>query len=69
MTDKISYEEASKELQDIIDKIENSSLPLDESMKLFERGELLIKQCYSCLDGAKGKFYELKESLEGLDEV
>ena len=69
MENKISFEEASKELQTIIDKIENASLPLDEAVKLFERGQELIKICYASLDGAKGKLTEIKETLNKLEEV
>ncbi|MBQ8444193.1 MAG: exodeoxyribonuclease VII small subunit [Clostridia bacterium] len=69
MEKNLSYEQASKELQEIIEKIESSSLSLDDSIKLFERGQELIKICYSCLDGAKGKLTEIKESLGKIEEV
>ena len=68
MENKISYEEASKELQDIISKIETQQLPLDEALKLFERGQELLKQCYSSLDQAKGKLTEIKETAGKIEE-
>lgn len=69
MEKKISYEEAAKELQEIISKIENENIALDEALKLFERGQELIKICYTSLDSAKGKLTEIKETLGKLEEV
>ncbi|MBQ8908913.1 MAG: exodeoxyribonuclease VII small subunit [Clostridia bacterium] len=69
MENRLSYEDASKQLQEIITKIENASLPLDEAIKLFERGQELIKTCYSHLDGAKGKLTEIKAGLDKIEEV
>ena len=69
MEKQLSYEEAAKELQQIIEKIESQSISLDESLKMFERGQELIKICYTALDGAKGKLTEIKETLNKLEEV
>ena len=69
MEKQLSYEEASKQLQVIIEKIESNALPLDETIKLFEEGQQLLKVCYACLDGAKGKLTEVKESLGSMEEV
>ena len=68
MEKELSYEQASKELQDIINKIEQGDLPLDEAMKLFERGQELVKLCYATLDKAKGKFTEISEKAGKLEE-
>ena len=69
MDNQISYEEACKELSDIITKIEIQQLPLDEAIKLFERGQDLIKQCYKTLDKAQGKLTEIKETMNGFEEI
>ncbi|MBO5394397.1 MAG: exodeoxyribonuclease VII small subunit [Clostridia bacterium] len=69
MENKISYEEAAKQLQEIIDKIENGKLPLDEAVKLFEKGKELISICYNLLDQAKGKLTEIKEVAGKLEEA
>ena len=68
MEKQLSYEEAAKELQQIIEKIESQTISLDDSLKLFERGQQLIKICYASLDGAKGKLTEIKETLNKLEE-
>ena len=68
MDKNISYEQASKELQEIINKIELGEISIDESIKLFERGQELIQICYSALDKAKGKLTEIKEKSGNLEE-
>lgn len=68
MEKELSYEQASKELQDIINKIEQGDLPLDEAMKLFEKGQELIQFCYSSLDKAKGKLTEISEKAGKIEE-
>lgn len=67
--EKITYEEASKELSQIIAKLESGQITLDEAVKLFERGKELIAICYSSLSLAKGKLTEIKETLGKLEEV
>jgi len=69
MGKELSYEEASKKLQEIIDKIEGGTLPIDEAIKLFEEGQQLIQFCYKTLDGAKGKLTEIKANLDTLEEI
>ena len=66
---KISYEDATNELNTIINKIENENVSIDEAIKLFERGQELIKICYNELDKAKGKLTEIRENLGKLEEI
>ena len=42
---------------------------MSEALELFEKGKNLVKVCYSHLDKAKGKLTEIKESIEGLEEI
>ena len=41
MSDDIKYEEAIKQLEEIVLKLENGSASLDESISLFEKGTKL----------------------------
>ena len=66
--EKISYEDAVKELYDIISKIESGTLPLNDTIQLISKGKNLIKSCYADLDKAKGKLTEVKETLGALFE-
>lgn len=68
MENKLSYEEASKELNKIVEQLESGDLPMTKALELFKRGQDLVKICYSSLDKAKGKLTEIKENLGKLEE-
>jgi exodeoxyribonuclease VII small subunit len=57
---KISYEAARDELADVVASLETGSATLEESLKLWERGEELAKICQEWLDGAKKKLDAVK---------
>ncbi|HKT43336.1 MAG TPA: exodeoxyribonuclease VII small subunit [Gaiellaceae bacterium] len=54
-----TFEEAAKELEQIVDRLEHGQAPLDEALTLWERGEKLYALCRSKLDEAQGKIEEL----------
>jgi len=54
-----TYEEKIEQLRQIIAKIEDGSTSLDESMKLYEQGAALVKQCESLLAEAEEKITTL----------
>ena len=47
MSDDIKYEEAIKQLEEIVLKLENGSASLDESISLFEKGTKLASAVIS----------------------
>lgn len=51
--DQPSYEEAREELVDVVRRLESGGTDLEESLALWERGELLARICQEWLDGAK----------------
>jgi exodeoxyribonuclease VII small subunit len=57
---KISYEAARDELAEVVASLETGSATLEESLKLWERGEELAKICQEWLDGAKKKLDAVK---------
>ncbi len=57
---KISYEAARDELAQVVESLEEGSASLEESSKLWERGEELAKICQEWLDGAKKKLDAVK---------
>ncbi len=57
---KISYEAARDELAEVVESLEDGSATLEESLKLWERGEELAKVCQEWLDGAKKKLDSAK---------
>ena len=56
---ELAYEQAYKRLEEIVEKLENGSVPLEESMKLFEEGTKLANFCNSKLNAAEQKFTQL----------
>ena len=56
-----TYENAIKKLEEITQKLENSELPLEESIKLFEEGTKLVGLCSSYLDKAEQKITQLSQ--------
>jgi exodeoxyribonuclease VII small subunit len=62
MSEKISYEAARDELADLVTKLESGQSSLEESLALWERGEVLAKICQEWLDGAKAKLEAAKNA-------
>ena len=58
----LSYEKARDELIKIVEKLESGTATLDESLKLWQRGEELAKICQNWLDGARAKLSNAKVS-------
>ena len=50
---KLSFEEAIKNLTEIVSKIEQGEIPLQDSLQQYERGMALIKHCKAILQKAE----------------
>ena len=61
---KISYEAARDELAEVVESLEDGSATLEESLKLWERGDELAKICQEWLDGAKKKLDSAKPAAK-----
>ncbi|MBI3161564.1 MAG: exodeoxyribonuclease VII small subunit [Chloroflexi bacterium] len=69
--EELSYEEAMAELEGIVEALEGdaSQNPLEESIRLFERGQALVRQCGALLEAAQLKVQKLSgESLVPFEE-
>ncbi len=54
MTDSTpNFEDAYRELGEIVDRLESGELSLDESVRLYERGRQLVALCEKHLDAAE----------------
>lgn len=58
----IQYEKARDELAEIVEQLESGEVGLEESLKLWERGEELVKVCQEWLDGAKARIAKAKDA-------
>ena len=57
--ENLSYEEALTELEGIVESLEGEQNPLEDSMKLFERGQALVTHCGALLESAQLKVQKL----------
>ena len=66
--DELSFEEAIAGLTDIVDKIEQGQIPLQESLDQYERGMALIKRCRTILQQAEQRIEKITKEQEGQKE-
>ncbi|SVC75521.1 uncharacterized protein METZ01_LOCUS328375, partial [marine metagenome] len=60
-TNVINFEKTFTELEELVKKMEGGDLSLEESLKYFERGILLTKNCQQALNKAEQKVRILLE--------
>ena len=53
--EELSYEEALAELEEVVAALEGEQNPLEEAIKLFERGQALAVRCGVLLEAAELK--------------
>jgi exodeoxyribonuclease VII small subunit len=58
---ELSFETAQQELEQIVDRLERGNANLEEAIKLWERGEELLRFCLARLETAEGKIEELAQ--------
>ena len=61
---QLSYEQARDELASVVSTLEAGGVGLEESLKLWERGEELAAICQQWLDGARAKLEAAKSQAE-----
>ena len=59
------FEEALKELEDVVARLEKGELALEESLRLYERGIALARSCHAKLEEAEGKIELLMNDSRG----
>ena len=64
---KLSFEQAIKELGNIVAKIEQGEIPLQDSLTQYERGMALIKHCRTILQKAEKRIEKITEEEESKD--
>lgn len=65
MSEKKSFEEDLKQLEEIAGKLESGNLDLDEAIEEFEKGMKLSKKCSEKLDMAEKKINILIQDENG----
>ena len=64
-TDAMSFEEAMAELDRVVSLLAGGDVPLEESIRLYERGAELKKRCEAKLKEAEEKVEQLTLDSEG----
>ncbi len=57
--EELTYEQALGELEAVVASLENDERPLDEALKLYERGQALARYCADLLDKAELKIQQI----------
>ena len=61
----LTFEQSMDRLEEIVRKIEQGNVPLEEALKLFEEGTKLVDSCAALLDKAELKVLEMTKDAEG----
>jgi exodeoxyribonuclease VII small subunit len=62
---EMNFEAAFKRLEAILERMNSGSVSLDESLKLYEEADLLIRQCQGKLTAAEKKVMTLIKNRQG----
>ena len=54
-----SFEELQRELEEVVGRLERGDVPVDEAIRLWQRGEELYRRCAAMLEAAEGRVEEL----------
>lgn len=63
-----TFEDSIKELETIVSALEKGDCPLDEAVKLFEKGVEISNECHKTLDLAEQKIKILTENFAKEEE-
>lgn len=61
----LSFERAIEELESIVKRLEDGKVPLEESVKIYERGEALKRRCEELLRQAEARVDKITTGATG----
>ncbi|MDZ5698842.1 MULTISPECIES: exodeoxyribonuclease VII small subunit [Phyllobacteriaceae] len=61
----MSFEQALEALESIVNDLERGDVPLEQSIRIYERGEALKAHCDRLLKAAEDKVEKIRLSREG----
>ncbi|NIJ21605.1 exodeoxyribonuclease VII small subunit [Sphingomonas naasensis] len=61
----LSFEEALRELERIVTRLESGDAQLQEAIDLYERGDQLRRQCAARLDAAQARIEAIRTDAQG----
>ena len=63
--DAMSFEDAMKALEDVVARLDQGDVPLDESIELYQRGANLKAHCEAKLKAAEEKVEQIATDASG----
>ncbi len=66
---KLSFEESIRLLKEIVDKIEQGQIPLQDSLDQYEKGMALIKHCRGILQKAEKRIEKISREEQAEEET
>lgn len=64
----LPFEKALEQLEEIVRRLERGDVPLDESVAIYERGEVLKKHCEALLKRAEARIQRITLGADGRPE-
>lgn len=61
----LSFEDALKQLEQIVGRLESGEVPLDQAISLYEQGDTLRKLCQARLDAAQARIEQVRADASG----
>ena len=62
MSGEQTFEQAQRELDEIVGRLERGDVPIDDAIALWRHGEELYRRCVALLDAAEGRIEELSRN-------
>lgn len=62
---KHTFEQSLRRLEEIVEKLEQGDVPLEDSIKMYEEGLALSKECVEKLTQAELKLKRLSKDMQG----
>jgi exodeoxyribonuclease VII small subunit len=63
--EEMTFEEALKDLEGIVSRLERGEVPLAESILIYERGDALRKHCDALLKQAEARVEKIRVGADG----
>jgi exodeoxyribonuclease VII small subunit len=63
--ESLSFEDALKQLEEIVRSLEAGTAPLDESIELYQRGDQLKRHCEARLKSAQARIDQISVDASG----
>ncbi len=64
--EEMTFEESLNKLNELVDKLENSGLDLDENIRIYEQAVVLRDRCRAILEESERKVQKLMETADGI---